>query len=260
VITGIARPFREPGIQQPDPLPAGSPCCVPRFDSNPEIIGVNSLGQAGSTAIDVSTGAIVTNLVGPLDFGERYYSIDPDPTTPPLVTNNNLTFTPVPAPSSSELTIASFNMERFFDTVDDPTTSDAVLTPAAFGNRLNKASLAIRKVLNYPDILGVEEQENLGTLQGVATKVNSDAVAVGDPNPNYQAFLVEGNDIGGIDVGFLVKTLRVSVVDVLQFGKTTTYLDPATNLQALLNDRPPLVLRATVNGLPVTVIVNHLDL
>ncbi|MDQ6759445.1 MAG: lamin tail domain-containing protein, partial [Acidobacteriota bacterium] len=249
VITGIARPFREPGIQLPDPLPAGAPCCVPRFDSNPEILGVNSLGQTGSAAIDVSTGAVLTNLVGPLDFAERYYTIDPDPTTPPAVTNNTLTFTAVPAASGTELTIASFNMERFFDTVDDPAVSDAVLTPTAFANRLNKASLAIRKVLLSPDILGVEEQENLGTLQAVAAKVNSDAASAGEPNPNYQAYLIEGNDIGGIDVGFLVKTPRVNVIDVVQYGKNTTYIDPSTNSAALLNDRPPLVLRATVQGL-----------
>src|SRR5204862_4981339 len=30
VVTGVARPFREPGVQVPDPLPGGSPCCVPR--------------------------------------------------------------------------------------------------------------------------------------------------------------------------------------------------------------------------------------
>ena len=42
--------------------------------------------------------------------------------------------------------------------------------------------------------------ENLTTLQAVATKVNNDSVTAGDPDPNYTAYLVEGNDIGGIDV------------------------------------------------------------
>src|SRR4030095_16841653 len=91
---------------------------------------------------------------------------------------------------------------------------------------------------------------------------NADAIAAGDPNPNYQAYLEEGNDIGGIDVGLLVKSPRVSVVDVTQFGKATTYVEPG-GASALLNDRPPLVLRAIVNSAsqppsPVTVIVNHL--
>src|SRR6185295_18165037 len=144
-------------------------------------------------------------------------------------------------------TIGAFNMERFFDTTDDQGISDAVLTTTAFNNRLNKGSLAIRNMMRYPDILGVEEMENLTTLQAVADKVNADAVAAGDPNPNYQAYLEEGNDIGGIDVGFLVKGApRVAVLAVTQEGKDATYTDPNTGNPALLNDRPLLVLRARV--------------
>ena len=43
-----------------------------------------------------------------------------------------------------------------------------------------EASLAIRNVLRYPDVLGVEEMENLPTLQALANKVNSDAATAGD--------------------------------------------------------------------------------
>jgi predicted extracellular nuclease len=42
VITGVPRPFREAGIEIPDPLPAGSPPNVPRFDSNPERLRIDS--------------------------------------------------------------------------------------------------------------------------------------------------------------------------------------------------------------------------
>src|SRR5205085_9551090 len=173
--------------------------------------------------------------------------------------------TPAPTPNADELTVASFNMERFFDTVNDPNNpNDPVLTTTAFNNRLNKASLIIRNVQHYPDVIGVEEMENLTTLQSVAAKVNSDAQMIdGLPNPNYQAYLVEGNDVGGIDVGFLVKESRVTTVDVTQFGKNTLFTNPDSST-ALLNDRPPLVLRATIarpdslGTLPFTVIVNHL--
>jgi uncharacterized repeat protein (TIGR01451 family) len=263
VITGVARPFREPGIQTPDPLPPGSPCCVPTFDANPERLRVDSDGLTGSTRIEVTTGAVVTNLTGPLDYAFRTYTIDPEPATVPVVTGN-ISAIPVPAPASNEFTVSSFNMERFFDTTNDPGISDVALTSTAFDNRLNKVSLAIRNVLLYPDILGVEEVENLTTLQAVAAKVNLDAVAAGDPNPNYQAYLEEGNDIGGIDVGFLVKGApRVAVIDVTQEGKDTTYIDPNNGQPALLNDRPSLVMRATItepghSPFPVTVIVNHL--
>ena len=263
VITGTPRPFREPGIQVPDPVPSPAPPNVPRFDANPERLRVDSDAQPGTTPIDVTAGAVVTNLTGPLDYAFRTYTILPDAATTPGVSGNLLGAIPVPTPLSTELTVASFNMERFFDTTDDPGISDVALTTTAFNNRLNKASLVIRNVMRTPDVIGVEEMENLPTLQAVANKVNTDAVAAGQPNPNYQAYLVEGNDVGGIDVGFLVKAARVSVVDVTQFGKTTTYTNPNNGQQELLNDRPPLVLRATIsaaNGSPYafTVIVNHL--
>jgi hypothetical protein len=256
-VTGVARPFREPGIQAPDPPPAGTIPPIPRFDTNPERIKVDSDVQPGSAKIDVATGQVLTGLVGPLDYSFRAYTILPDAASPPSVTGS-LGATPVPIPAANQFTVASFNLERFFDTVNDPGVGDPVLTATAFANRLNKASLAIRNVARTPDILGVVEIENLTTLQALATKISTDAIAAGQPDPNYQAYLVEGNDVGGIDVGFLVKSPRVSVVGVTQEGAATTWIDPDDNQPALLNDRPPLVLRATVDGYAITVIVNHL--
>ncbi|MGZ4888499.1 MAG: PxKF domain-containing protein, partial [Candidatus Angelobacter sp.] len=261
VLPGVARPFREPGVQLPDPLPAGSPANVPRFDANPESIRVDTASLSGSTILDVTSGATATSLTGPLDFSSRFYTLLNEPGSGASATGN-VSATPVPVPAANELTIANFNMERFFDTINDPATSDVALTATAFANRLNKASLAIRTVLNTPDVIGVEEMENLPTLQALADKVNADAVAAGQPSPNYQAFLVEGNDVGGIDVGFLVKS-SINVVSVEQVGKDTTFLQP-DGTTALLNDRPPLVLMATASqpnsdtSLPFTMVVNHL--
>jgi predicted extracellular nuclease len=264
VITGVARPFRTQGIAISDPLPAGAPVTIPRFDENPERIRVDSDAQPGTTAIDVAAGTIVTNITGPLDYAFRCYTIDPDLATPPVV-GVQPGSTPVPVPTADEFTVASFNMERFFDTANDPATSDPILTAAAYSRRLAKASLIIRTVQRYPDVIGVEEMENFTTLQDVANQINTDAIVTdGLPNPNYQPYLTEGNDIGGIDVGFLVKQSRISVVDVTQFGLATLFTNPDSST-APLNDRPPLVLRATCprtgpggGSLPFTVIVNHL--
>lgn len=265
VITGTPRPFREIGLQVPDPVPTPvpSPNNIPRFDANPERLRVDSDAQPGTTALDVATGVVMTNLTGPLDYAFRTYTILPDAATPPSVTSNPLP-KPVPKQTFNEFTVGSFNMQRFFDTVDDPGTSDPVLTPAAFAKRLMKASLVIRNYTRSPDVIGVTEMENLTTLQAVATQINNDSVAAGQPNPMYQAYLFEGNDVGGIDVGFLVKSSRVSVVDVTQFGLTTTYINPNNGMPELLNDRPPVVIRVTVpqpcTGVPMafTVIINHL--
>ncbi|MBI5857527.1 MAG: HYR domain-containing protein [Sphingobacteriales bacterium] len=262
VITGIARPFREPGIESPDLPPSGTIPPIPRYDANPELIGVGS-NSIGAAAIDVATGAVLTNVVGPLDYRSRTYTIDIDPASPPTVSNNGLTFTAVPAQTADELTVASFNIERFYDNVNDP-GGDAVLTATAYNNRLNKVSLAIRNVLRTPDVIGVIEVENLTVLQAIANKVNNDVVAGGGANPNYTAYLAEGNDVGLIDVGFLVKSGRVNVNSVTQYGLSTTYINPNTGLPELLNDRPPLVLNGTFTrpgcSTPnaITVIVNHL--
>jgi hypothetical protein len=115
-----------------------------------------------------------------------------------------------------------------------------------------------------PDIIGVIEVENLSALKKLAEKINADAVAAGKPNPKYEAFLIDGNDPRGIDSGFLVKTSRVEVVSVKQFGKEEKYENPVRKGESNLNDRPPLVLEARINDaktnkpFAVTVIVNHL--
>ncbi len=261
VITGLARPFREPGIAVPDPLPPGSPPGVPRFDGNPERLRVDSDALVGALALNVGAGQTVTGLVGPLDFSFRTWTILPDPPTPP-VASPPLGPTAVPAPTANQFTVASFNVRRLFDTVNDPAISEPVPTTTAFNNRLHKASLTIRDYLRAPDIVAVQEVENVSTLQSLAAKINLDSLVLGQPAPGYVAFLQEGNDVGGIDVGFLVKGSRVAVLEVTQVGKDATYVNPETGEPEVLNDRPPLVLRAAISPpsgppFPLTVIAAH---
>ena len=245
VMAGVARPFREPGIELPEPLPSGAPATVPRFDANPERLAVDSNGQVGPAAtLEVSAGDAIAGVVGPLDFAARTYTILQDPGTP-------LTATRVAAPTavrearSDEITVASFNIQRFFDDVNDVGITEPVPSPAVFDARLGKASRIVRTMLGSPDIIGLQEMENLATLQALAARINADAASGGNPSPGYVAYLEEGNDIGGIDVGFLVKASRVSVVDVVQEGLGTQYINPQNGQLEILNDRPPLVLRAT---------------
>jgi predicted extracellular nuclease len=159
----------------------------------------------------------------------------------------------VRARAAGELTVASQNLFRLFDITDDPTCDDDVATPAQLADRLNKFSLQIREVLGSPDVLAVSEVENLGTLQALADKLNDDAPAL-----NYTAYLEEGNDVGCIDVGFLVRD-TVSVGSIAQFGKNDTFV--FNNTTFLLNDRPPLVLTGSYTGngaaFPITVIAVH---
>ena len=261
VLPGSARPFREPGIDIRQPLPAGAPCCVPRFDGNPERLRVDSDGQPGALAINLASGAVLRNLVGPLDYAFQSYTVLPDPGTPPSVTPAGDLSAVRPA-ADDEFVVASFNLQRFFDTTDDPTVGDVVLTATAYQTRLRKASLYIRRFMRLPPILGVQEVENLAALQALAATLNRDAREARELKPRYEAYLEEGNDPGGIDVGFLVDTARVEVFQVVQEGLGTTFRSPTTGQLERLNDRPPLVLRARLlfprDARPLTVIVNHL--
>lgn len=271
VVTGVARPFREPGIQAPDPAPLGAIPPIPRFDGNPERIRIDSDGLTGATLLNLSVGATITGLTGPLDYALRSYTLLPDPGTR-LSISDGAAAAAVSVPEISEFSVGAFNLERFYDTVNDPSIAEPILTATAFSNRLNKASLAIRNYLRFPDILGVVEVENLTTLQALAARISADAIVSGQPDPLYAAYLVEGNDIGGIDVGFLVRTApiagstpRVAVESVVQELATTLFVNPDGSTDRL-NDRPPLVLKAIVNQVsggsvrrfPVTVIANHL--
>ena len=162
VVTGVARPFREPGIQAPDLPPSGSIPPIPRWDFNPELLTVDSDALGATHPQPQQPAPPSPDLTGPLDFGFRRYTVLPD-TTPAVA--GGLAATAARAPTADEFTVAGYNLERFFDTVNDPGIGEPVLTPAAFANRLNKASLGIRDYLNTPDIIGVVEIENLSTLQ-----------------------------------------------------------------------------------------------
>ncbi len=260
VVTGVPRPFREAGIQAPDPPPSGSIPPIPRWDFNPERIRIDSAGLTGQAALTVRSGDVVGPIAGPLDYLSRAYAIQPDGTSTPVVTVGTLATT-VSAAAGHEVTIASFNLQRFFDAVDDPGVDDSVLTPGAYDTRLSKASIAIRQHLRHPDIIAVQEVENLTALQNLAGTIN------GALGPQYDAHLVEGNDVSGLDVGFLVKRddlsgggPRVSVVAVAQQNAGELLVNPDSSTQSLWQ-RPPLLLEATVNragvAWPIVVIVVH---
>lgn len=262
VIEGIARPFREPGVGVQDQTPP-LPVNTPRFDTNPERLRIQSRGQIGAGIVVVDTGAVVTGLVGVLDYGFGTYILMPDPGASIAVAGGMMP-QPVSTPAAGEFTIAGANMLRFYDAVNDP-GGDVALTPLAFERRVAKAAMAICDYMKAPDIVGMVEVENLNALQALADRLN----ATCSLGPQYQPYLEPGNDVGNINIGFLVNTVevrpsvpRVRVVSVTQYGKDAVITNP-NGSTSTMNDRPPLVLRAELNAsagapVPVTVIGNHL--
>ncbi|MBA2621587.1 MAG: hypothetical protein H0U87_10345 [Acidobacteria bacterium] len=270
VLKGLQRPFRSAGMdvydyyfsKDKEELKKNFPK-LSLFDSNPETLRIDSDDQLGAQAIEVTSNAEIKNLVGVMHYGYQKYTILPDANAKPEISNLKKA-TPLPAPSERQFSIAGMNLENFFDDVDDPSIKEDIVSSEAFEKRLKKISAAIRLFMRSPDVIGTNETENLAALKRLAERINSDSVASGEPNPKYEAYLTEGNDGRGIDVGFLVKSARVSVVEVKQFGKDEKFDDPTKKDEQNLNDRPPLMLRATIVGaknnqpFAFTVIVNHL--
>ena len=257
VITGVPRPFREPGIEirlpvPPDPTSGVPDPNVPRWDENPERIVIDTNARAGGSLINYTTNVVFSGVVGPLDFtfGRYRLVIESDPQA-----TANISAVPLPVPLATEFTVGNLNIIFFANGATQKT----------------KASLAIRNIMRSPDIIGHQEINNLASLQALATQINNDTVAAGGSNPMYTAHLIPATAAGAQNVGFLVKSTRVQVNSVTQeelpgcVGTTATcytYTNPVNGQLDVLNDRPPLVLRGVVdpsgsNPIAVIAIVNH---
>jgi predicted extracellular nuclease/cytoskeletal protein CcmA (bactofilin family) len=236
IVAGSNRPFREPGILFP------GLSGLPIWDGNPEVFELDPdrLGLPNE-AIPAGSSFSATGILGfefsGYELWPTQYSVN-EVTLPRAVRSRN----------AGEATIATLNLHRFFDTVNDPNIDDPVPTAQEYADKLNKFSMYVRDVLRAPNILAVQEAENLTVLQDLANKIAADDVTL-----IYTPYLEEGNDVGGIDVGFLVRN-GVTVNSVTQLGKTEIF----TFDGSLLHDRPPLVLDATLsNGQAVTVMNLH---
>lgn len=94
--------------------------------------------------------------------------------------------------SSTELKILSWNVENLFDTIDDPKKDDTVLTQDEYSNKITLISSLLQKL--NPDMVTFCEIENIAVLKDISAKSGY----------NY-AYLIEGNDPRGIDVGVMSK-------------------------------------------------------
>jgi uncharacterized protein len=272
VLKGLGQPFREPGYdsyeyaflsdKEKDELKKKTPK-LKIFDANPERLRIESAAQLGSQAINIPAMIELKNVAGVMHYGYRTNSILLDVNTRPSVASYPKQIN-MPAIGERQFSVAGMNVENLFDDQDDPDIKEDIVTTESFNSRLKKISKAIRVVMQSPDVIGIVEAENLPALKRLADKVNTDTEAAGKPNPKYEAYLIDGNDGRGIDVGFLVKSSRVKTTEVKQLGKDLKYKNPDRDEDNFLNDRPPLMLRASImdaktnQPFEFTVVVNHL--
>lgn len=248
------RAYREQGVKFPAAPVAGA-TDAGTWDGNPEFLEMKP-GKFGavSDSLDI-VGGVRFSGVGIIsyDFGDYQFwpAGDEWPAGTPrfaLVEEDNVLPRPVRDHAPTELRVGSFNTWRLCDTIKDQDLPGSPVQyecddgiesggQAVYDLRLAKTSAYILDVLKAPDVLGMQEVEKLAVLEDLAARIMSDG------GPQYQAFLIEGNDPGGIDVGYLVRTDTINNPQVTQLRGDQIWNDPSSG-QVTLHDRPPLLLRA----------------
>ncbi len=210
--------------------------------------------------LHLKSGDTVTGLTGPLTYSYEQYKI-----VEQTADQRETTIAPVPLPpvppetTADQFTIASFNMENYFDAIDD-TGDGAEPKPSLeeIAHKQAKISYAIAETLGCPTLLAVQEVENEALLLELAeqTAVYCDFT--------YDVIHHESADGRGIDVALMVDPNRVTVTDSA-LRQTCTPLDTnieddtvdCKGLEEPLFSRPPLQVDVEVDGLPYTIFVNH---
>ncbi len=276
------RAYREQGVKFPA-LPGAGAAAAGTWDGNPETLEMDADRLLAVPANTELVGGLPFSGVGVIGFEFGDYEFWPaggeyPVSVPRFVFDAADNVLPRPARDrqhADELTVASFNAWRLCDMTDDvgqpgggPNDYDIAFTcidndfddiddsvdpnsPYDYPLKLGKVSAYIRDVLRSPDVIGMQEVEKLSVLEDLAVRIESDG------GPLYQAFLLEGNDPGGIDVGFLVRTDRIQNAGVTQLRGTQQWNDPSDPPleTTALHDRPPLLLTGefatTAGGRPL---------
>jgi predicted extracellular nuclease len=175
----------------------------------------------------VATGDEVSGLEGPLAFTYGRYKIEP--TSDPTVVSHGGELPALTSTGTDEFSIMTWNVEDLFDILDPHPTDLPMLRRSAYELDLTKVANTILAA-GAPTIVGLQEVENIGILEDLAAL---DALEVFV----YEAYLIEGTDSRGIDVGYLVRSDMAAVTEVLAL--------PAPEG---LTSRPPLQVRVEVHS------------
>jgi hypothetical protein len=127
---------------------------------------------------------------------------------------------------NTQISVSTFNLANLFDTHDDLEKDDQVLSMAEYQRRIHKRALAIHDVLCEPDILAIQEVENLDILQELV----SQSEILGE----YGIVWEDSPDNRGLDLGLVYLRDRLRVIDSKIIQGCTDLIDglgPDGNLE-----------------------------
>jgi uncharacterized protein len=210
----------------------------------------------------VASGDQVEGLVGPLIYHfDQYKLIHQEPAALNVTAVARPTLPPPPTPDEGQITVATFNLENYFDLVNDTgagAETEPVPTAAELAIKRAKLAYAIGRLLGCPTLIGVQEVEKASLLRELAAETAAHCAFT------YQVTHLESADIRGIDVALLSDPRRVDVVAARLHQSCTTLAtgihDPTLQCpggQQPLSSRPPLQIDVRVDGRPLSLFVNH---
>lgn len=149
--------------------------------------------------------------------------------------------------ASDSLRIVSQNMHRFFDNIDNGNKRETILSTRKFQAKIRLTAHKIITEFELPDIIAVQEVENLNTLNLLIQHIQQSTKL------RYHAILREGNDVSGMNVGFLIQS-KYRVTSINQLFKTNKLkLDKSP-----LFSRPPLLVQVCEQLNCISIINLHL--
>lgn len=258
-------------------------------DYNPERLLVDDEGRTGGGdnariveagaepfQVAVAVGDTFSALTSVVDYQFGQYrlqpAVDPEAMLASRQGKPGVSIDPVRATKSSELSIASFNMENFFDALDDPDKADSpILTAEEIEIKAAKLTLAVVDELRCPDIIVLVEIEEARVINGDAdghvpgTEVTALVPRLAGRGCPYLAVSREATDDRSIEVGFLYRTdhgITLKSYYLTTEGDADTPAKPDNNHvfdgQGLFPDsREPLVGEFEVKERRFIVIGNH---
>lgn len=146
--------------------------------------------------------------------------------------------------ADQSISVVSQNLNRFFDDQDNG-LKEKILSPQAYQKRINQLTEKILTQFSSPDVVALQEVENQDILDAVVNRLNKKGI-------NYRSILIEGNDVSGIDVGFLIKN-SLQITEQKQLFKQVLL----GNTDSFLFSRPPLLIQVCATEC-VTIVNIHL--
>lgn len=132
--------------------------------------------------------------------------------------------------AARSLHVLSLNLNRLFDDIDNG-NDENVLSSRRFQQRLQITATAFSERFGMPDVIALQEVENQNVLQQLAAEARR------RHGVSYRTVLIEGQDVSGIDVGYLVRSDLEIRHSAALFAEARLGFDDTA-----LFSRPPLYL------------------